>query len=119
MSRLQTSIDRLIPPELLQFQQLDLLFRARALVGGVLLIGALALSMLILVAWQIGDDRTFLTMMLLSVALALLTGAVSLFLFRYYATFALSTHLFTTMHTAVQLWIILATGGVRESPMVS
>lgn len=119
MPHLHTFIDRLLPPELLQLQQVDLLFRARALVGGVLLISAIALSMPILALWQGIDDRTLVTMMLPAAGALLLTGAISLFLFRYYATFTFSTHLFTTMHTATQLWIILATGGVRESPVIS
>ena len=41
-------IDRLIPPELLQVRQIDLLFRARALIGGLLAICAIALLMLVI-----------------------------------------------------------------------
>lgn len=118
MPRLSTIIDRLLPPELLQLKQLDLLFRARALVGGILLVGAIVLLMTPLAIWQIGTSRAPLTIALPIAGATLLICTIALFSFRRYVTFLLSTHLFTTMHTTLQLWVILATGGVRASPVV-
>lgn len=118
MPRLLTLIDHLLPPELLQLKQFDLLFRARALIGGILLVGATVLLMAPLSIWQIGPGRAPLSIALPIAGTTLLICTIALLLFRRYVTFLLSTHLFTTMHTALQLWVILATGGVHASPVV-
>ena len=117
MQRLQNLIDLCLPLELRRLRQQDLLLRARALVGGLLLMSVFSLVLLLPMGWRFGSDP-FFTRMMLPIALILFaTATVALWLFKKFATFNLSTHLFAIVHTGVQLALLQVTGGINSSPL--